>query len=337
MTLVTGGTGFLGAYIIKHLVENGYAVRAIRRTSSKLPSFIPSAILNKVEWVNGDVLDVISLEEVMTGADSVIHSAAIVSFASDEKEEMLKTNIEGTANVVNVALQKHIRRFVHISSVAALGRTNSGETVNETREWQDNKINTNYAISKHKAEMEVWRGVGEGLDAVILNPSTILGYGNWNNSSCAIFKNVYDGFPFYTMGVNGFVYVEDVAKATLQLLEADISQERFIINGDNWPFRQLFNAIADGFNKKHPNLNATPSLAEIAWRWEKLKSLVTGKHSLLSRESARIAQSKTLFDNSKIITHLPGFVFTPLEQAVAESCSLYKTNLLANSSHHHHQ
>lgn len=199
--------------------------------------------------MNGDVLDVISLEEAMEGVDAVIHSAAIVSFEPDDKDEMLKTNIEGTANIVNIAIDKNIRRFIHISSVAALGRTEIEETVNEERQWLDTKTNTNYAISKHKAEMEVWRAISEGLNAAILNPSTILGYGDWNTSSCAIFKSVHGGLPYYTTGINGFVYVEDVARAAVQLFDSDIIRERFIVNGGNWTFRQLLNTIADEFEK----------------------------------------------------------------------------------------
>ena len=328
MILVTGGTGFLGGYIIKHLVNKGYVVKAIRRESSRLPFFISDDVLQKVQWVNGDVLDVISLEEAMDGVDAVIHSAAKVSFDPDEKEEMHQINVDGTANIVNIALEKNIRRFIYISSVAALGRTANGETVTEEREWQETKINTNYAISKHKAEMEVWRGMGEGLSAAIVNPSTILGYGDWNNSSCAIFKTIYDEFPYYTNGVNGFVYVEDVARATVQLMESNITRQRFIVNAENWSFRKLFNAIADGFNKKHPSRNATPFLAAIAWRWEKVRSSVTGKKSLLSKESSRIAQTKTYFDNKKLIENLPGFLFTPLEEAVRKSCTGYREDLL---------
>lgn len=330
MILVTGGTGFLGAYIIKHLVEQGLAVRAIRRNSSKMPSFIPSAILEKIEWVNGDILDVISLEEAMEGVDAIIHSAAKVSFEPREKREMFEINIEGTANVVNTAIEKNIRRFIHISSVAALGRTASSETVNEEKQWQDSKLNTCYAISKYKAEMEVWRAMGEGLNAAIVNPSTILGYGDWNSSSCAIFKSVYDKLPYYTTGINGFVYVEDVARATVQLLKTNISHERFIVNGDNWSFRQLLNTIADGFNKKHPHLHATRSLAAIAWRWEKLKSSFTGKRPLLTNESARIAQTRTFFESNKIIKYLTGFLFTPLNEAIQKSCAAYQQNLPAD-------
>ena len=285
------------------------------------------AIFEKVEWIHGDVLDICLLQELMEGVDTVIHSAAKVSFVSSERNEMFKTNIEGTANMVNIALEKNVRRFIHVSSVASLGRTQNGETVDEQNPWAERKFNTNYGISKYAGEMEVWRAIGEGLNAVIVNPSTIIGYGDWNSSSCAIFKTVYDELPWYTHGINGFVDVEDVARAVVQLAETEIVGERFILNGENYSFRKLFDSIADGFGKKHPSREATPILAAMAWRLEKIKTLISGKSTILTKESARIAQSKTYFDNGKIKKYLPDFTFTPLEQTIQKACASYQKNL----------
>jgi dihydroflavonol-4-reductase len=323
--LVTGGTGFLGAYILRELVERGYIVRAIRRGSQQ-PSYIPSSILEKVEWIPGDIMDTIGLEEAMQDVDAVIHAAAKVSFAGNDRHTLFTTNIEGTANVVNAAIAQGIRRFVHVSSVAALGRTRKEEKVTEEKKWESNKHQTAYGISKFYGELEVWRGIGEGLPAVIVNPSTILGYGDWNTSSCAIFKNVYREFPWYSNGTNGFVAVTDVAAAIVTLLESDVAGQRYILNGDNWSFRQLFDHIATAFGKKHPHREATPFLGAIAWRLEKIRSLFSGKKPLLTRESARIAQSRSLFDNSKILQQLPGFRFTPLEETIREACREYLLN-----------
>lgn len=320
---VTGGTGFIGSYIIKELIEQGYPVRAIRRSTSKLPFYISNDILNQVEWVEGDVLDIPALEDAMTGIDTVIHSAAIVSFLRSEKNAMYKTNIEGTANMVNIALEKKVKRFVHISSVSALGNIGRLNHVNEESKWQESKVNTGYAISKHQSELEVWRAMAEGLNAVIVNPSTVLGFGDWNNSSSAIFKTVYDEFPWYTKGVNGFVDVADVARATVELMKTEISNERFIINGENCTFQQLFNSIADGFEKKHPHRHATPFLGEIAWRLEKIKAFFSGKKPLLTKESARVAHRNTYFDNKKILAALPGFSFTPLQESIQKACKQY--------------
>lgn len=323
MVLVTGGTGFLGAYIIKHLVEKGYPVRAIKRASSNIPFYLPASVADKVEWVEADILGVMELDDAMKNISAVIHSAAKVSFYKKDKECLYETNVEGTANVVNIALENNIQRFVHISSVAALGRTKTGEKVNEEKQWKDSRINTHYSISKHKGEMEVWRGIAEGLSGVILNPSTLLGYGDWNSSSSAIFKSVYKEFPYYTEGVNGFVGVEDVASAAVALMESDISGQRYIVNGGNYSFKQIFDLIAEGFNKRKPWRSATPFMGEIAWRAEAIKGFFTRVKPLLTKETAKIAHSKTYFDNAKILAALPGFQFTPLEAALKRACELY--------------
>lgn len=320
--LVTGGTGFLGAYILQELIEKGYSVRAIRR-NDKLPSFISPSILSKVEWVTGDILDVISLEEAMEDIDCVIHSAAIVSFHPEDRKKMYHVNVEGTANVVNLALEKNIRRLVHISSVAAIGRVANGGSVNETRKWEESKINTHYSRSKHRAELEVWRGMGEGLDAVILNPSTILGFGEWHNGSSSIFRNIYEGFKWYTSGLNGFVDVRDVAKVTVLVMESNITEQRYIVNAETWPFRKLQDTIAENFNKKKPDRLANSFLLSIAWRMEKMKSIFTGMKPLLTRESARVGISRTQFENQKLLEAFPAFKFIPLSQTIKEACERY--------------
>ncbi|RYY92078.1 MAG: NAD-dependent epimerase/dehydratase family protein, partial [Chitinophagaceae bacterium] len=285
---------------------------------------IEKDILDKVEWVEGDILDVVSLADAMQGVDRIVHAAALVSFHSADRKRLLQANRDGTANVVNVALEEGVRRLAYISSVAALGRTRAGGLVDESKKWSETKSNTQYAVSKHLAEIEVWRGFSEGLDGVILNPSTILGFGDWHQSSGALFRNAWRGFPWYTEGINGFVGVEDAARATVELLFSDISEERFIVNGDNWSFHQLLNAMADGFGKKRPAREATPFLGEIAWRMEALKSKLSGRKALLTKESARVAHSRTSFDNKAILEALPDFEFTPLEEVIARACGQYK-------------
>lgn len=320
--LVTGGTGFLGSYILAELILNGYSVRAIRRTAKDI-AWIDPAILKQVEWVEGDILDIVSLEEAMEGMDAVIHAAALVSFFRKDKEALFLINTEGTTHVVNAAIEKKVKRLVHISSVAALGRKAGGHLVNEGTKWEESPLQTHYGRSKYKGELQVWRGYSEGLDTVILNPSTILGYGDWNQSSCAIFKQIHDGFVWYTTGLNGFVAVKDVARATRLLLETGNSGERYIVNGDTWYFRDLQNAIAEGFDKQKPSKKAGPLLLGLAWRLEALKSVITGKKPLLTKETARVAISQTRFENKKILEALPGFCFTPLSESIKEACEKY--------------
>lgn len=323
MILVTGGTGFIGAYIIKELVEKGYPVRAIRR-SVKLPFFISPDIFSKVEWVDGDVLDIMALEDAMNGADIVIHSAAVISFSKKERKNMYQVNVEGTKNVVNIALEQNVKRLLHISSISALGRTANGEYVNEEKKWVESKLNMHYGISKHRSEMEVWRAFGEGLNGVIINPSTVIGFGNWHNGSCAFFKNVYKEFPFYTEGINGFVDVEDIARIVVLLLETEIKEERFIVSAENRDFRWMMNTIADEFGKKRPTIEAKAFITEIAWRMEKIKSIFSGNIPLLTKESAKIARSKTFWENDKLLRELPGFCYTPLEESIQKACRNYE-------------
>jgi dihydroflavonol-4-reductase len=265
----------------------------------------------------------VSLEDAMQGIQGVIHSAAFVSFNRKERKQMYQVNVEGTANVVNAAIEQKISRFLHVSSVAAIGRKTQSQLVAEEKKWEEDKNNTHYAISKHKAEMEVWRGFGEGLEGAIINPSTILGFGDWHSSSCAIFRNVYNEFPWYTNGINGFVSVEDVAEVAVRLLSSPLTERRFIINSENISFRELFNLIAEQLGKRQPHREATKTLASIAWRMEALKSFFTRKNPLLTRETARVSQNQTKFNNEAILQALPSFSFTPLEYAVKNACKSY--------------
>ncbi len=320
--LVTGASGFLGSYLLVTLRQLGYQVRALVR-NQKRPAWIEADKLKDVEWVEGDILDIISLEEAMEGMDVVIHSAAMVSFAPQDSKQLYQVNTEGTNNVVNAALEKRIKRLVHISSVAALGRVAGGGWVDEKAKWKEGPLHTHYARSKFQAELHAWRGFSEGLDTVIVNPSTILGFGNWEQSSCAIFKQLYDGFRWYTSGLNGFVDVEDVARATVLLLERAAGGQRYIVNGDSWTFQQLQYCIADGFGRKRPSMKASGILLGLAWRLEALRSWLTNKRPLLTRESARVAMSATRFDNRKLLNDFPEFSYTPLELTIRKACKKY--------------
>ena len=324
---MTGGTGFLGAYVLKELVSQGFSVRALKRSTAQLPQFIEPEVLNKIEWVEGDILDITALFDAMQGVDIIIHSAAIVSFSKPERSKMYTVNVEGTKNIVNVALDRGVKRLIYISSVAAIGRKTTSGVVNEKTPWEDSRNNTHYAKSKFKAELEVWRGFAEGLEGVILNPATILGFGNWEQGSCGLFKTAFDEFKWYTNGINGFADVEDVARATVALMKSNITENRYIVCNENWPFRRLFNTMADYFGKKRPSRHATPFLSGLAWRVEKIKSIFTGKTPLLSKESAKVANSATQFDNTKILKAIPDFSYTPLEETIQKACAKYKEAL----------
>ncbi|MDE3235809.1 MAG: NAD-dependent epimerase/dehydratase family protein [Bacteroidota bacterium] len=319
MILITGATGLLGSHLIKELYKKGTPAKALYRAS------IPAELKEYAQWIQGDILDPVSLDEAMQGIQQVYHCAASVSFNPKKKQETHKINIEGTANVVNACINNNIQKLLFVSSVAALGRTADGKKITEKIQWSEESNNSEYGKSKYFAEMEVWRGIGEGLNTVIINPSIILGAGDWEKGSTEIFKSVYNEFPWYTEGVNGFVDVKDVVKAMILLMNGAANSERFIISNENISYQQLFNLIAGSFGKKQPHKRVSPFLAEIVWRVEGLKGKISGKDPLLTKETARTAQEKTYFDNSKFLYYAPNFEYTPIQESVTRICKELKT------------
>lgn len=312
---VTGGTGLVGSHLIKELVRQGKYVKALYR--SKVPDISGK---DKVEWVKGDILDIISLNEAMQGIAQVYHCAAVVSFDPAQKYAMFATNVEGTINVVNACLLSDVNKLCFVSSVAALGQLRKGQVIDESVTWNEETNNSNYGKSKYLAETEVWRGIGEGLKAVIVNPAIILGAGNWNEGSAKIFKTAFEEFPWYTEGETGFADINDVVSIMVQLMESDISGERFIVSAENLKYKDVFAAIANAFGKKPPHKKVTPLMASLVWRMESIKSTFTNETSLLTRETARSAQTIIKFDNSKIKRYLPSFVYTPIDESVKRIC-----------------
>lgn len=328
MILVTGGTGFLGSHLLRKLVKTGVPVRALYRR--EIPVEVKD-IADRISWVKGDVLDVCALEEAMEGIEKVYHCAGMVSFRPEAREQVMKVNVEGTANVVNLALDAGVKKLVHVSSVAALGRAKTGQMIDEGSEWQDSKHNSLYAVSKYQAEMEVWRGIAEGLPAAIVNPSIILGPDYFEDGSGLLIKNAWREFPYYTEGVTGFTDVDDVAEVMIRLMESPVSGQRFVISADNWRYVDLFTEMAVQLDKKPPHKLVKPWQAEIVWRMEVLRSKLTGKKAVLTKETAHTAQLKVYYNNEKIRKALPDFTFTPLKETIARMCKGYLEKVRASS------
>ena len=312
----------MGSQLIRSLLSAGCRVRAI---FNKTP--LPFFTEGQVEQYPCSILDVVGLEEVMQGVDEVYHCAAIVSYDPARKHELFTINVEGTINVVNAALNTGVKKLVHVSSVAALGRIKENVPVNENINWSEETSNSNYGRSKYLSELEVWRGIGEGLNAVIVNPVIILGDGDWNSGSSQIFKSMYNEFPWYTEGISGFVDVRDVAGAMIGLMQSNISSERFIISAENRSYHEIFNLIADGFGKKKPAKKVTPFIAAMVWRLEGLKKIFTGKSPLLTKETAAAAQASVTFDNKKLLQFLPGFKYRSIEETIEYTCGMMQKKL----------
>jgi dihydroflavonol-4-reductase len=319
MILVTGGAGLLGRTLVKMLLANGEKVKAIVNKTAIEDVGNPNLTI-----VNADILDVYALEDAMQNVTEVYHCAAIVSFSPKDAQKLYKINVEGTANVVNACLNAGVRKLVHVSSVAALGKMSVGKPISETSQWIESNSNSLYGHSKYLGELEVWRGIAEGLNAVVINPSIILGAGNWKEGSTKLFKSVYDGFPFYTTGTNGFVDVEDVAIIMIELMQSEVTAERFIVNAENATYQNMLSNMAIGFGKKIPHKKVTPFLAAITWRLAALKSIFTQLSPLITRETAQTSLATTLYDNSKLLSALPHFNYKFLEDSIINICNTLK-------------
>ncbi len=322
MAFVTGGSGLLGGYLLRQLLQNGEKVKALYR--NRYPVLLTEEESSRIEWIKGDLFDTSLLRDVLQGEQDVYHCAGLVSFNPARKKDLIHINAEGTATLVNACLDSGIRKLVHVSSVSALGRKRDGMTVTESSSWSEENNLSHYGKSKYLAELEVWRGIAEGLNAAIVNPVIILGVGDWNDSSAATFKNAYNEFPWYTEGISGFVDASDVASVMIQLMRSEISGERFVLSSENLGFRNVFNLMAAAFGKRPPSRKVTPWMAALVWRLEKIKSALKNEEPLLTKETAETAQMKVYFDGSKIQRFLPDFTYRPIADSIAEACAEYR-------------
>jgi dihydroflavonol-4-reductase len=315
MISVTGATGFLGSELAMQLAKQGHHIRCTKRANSVIPDIL-KPFEAKIEWVDADLMDIFALENSLEGVTQVYHCAAWVSLKQADKKPMINTNVTGTANLVNVCLQNNIR-LVHVSSIAAIGLAKPGDLITENHHL-DQAIETDgYAISKLESEMEVWRGIAEGLDAVIVNPSIIIGANAGTKGSGQLFETVRTGLKFYTSGSSGFVDVEDVAKCMIGLMNSDIHAERYIISAENRDYKQLTAEIAAGFGIKPPAIYAKPWMMGLAWRAAAIVAAITGKDPAIDKISAQAASMARNYDNSKIKKAI-GIEFKPISKSIKE-------------------
>lgn len=337
MILVTGGTGLVGSHLLFKLLQTHNKVRAIYRRAHKLelvkkvfsyytPDF--EALFNKIDWVYADITDIPSLEVAFKDVQYVYHCAAFVSFEPDKYHLLRKINIDGTANVVNFCISHSVKKLCYISSIAAIGhQQNPQQLITEETHWNQEDDNSVYAITKYGAEIEVWRGTQEGVDAVILNPGIIIGPGFWNSGgSSSLIKKIYKGMPFYTHGVTGYIDVNDVVNAMVQLMQSDIQNERFTVVSENLSFKEFQAQTALALHIKPATKEATPLILALGWRLDWLNHLLTGKRRRLSKQMTKSARNIRKYDASKIKNAL-GIEFKSMKDSINETCELFLEDL----------
>jgi dihydroflavonol-4-reductase len=336
MIYVTGGTGLLGSHLLIELTNEKNNIRAIYRSEEKLNQtkqlfqyYFPENWEMKfaqIEWLKGDILDVPFLLESMADCDYIYHCAALVSFHKNDFNQMIKINREGTANVVNACLAIEVKKLCYVSSTAAIGASSFStssnataidkvELITEKTKWKKTPTTSGYSISKYNAEREVWRGIEEGLNAVMVNPCVILGAGNWNDSSLTIFRTLEKGVKFYPPGKNATVDARDVSKIMVALIKSDIHSERFLCIGSNQTFYTLMSEIAKQLNVKAPSIKTGRFIVEVARRFSWFFSLFSSKKPSITKETVQSLFGEIAYSNAKIKAAI-GYEFTSLEDTI---------------------
>lgn len=333
MILVTGGTGMLGSYLLLELAKQGFEITASKRKTSHLKttesifraySDQSEKLLQKIHWVDIDLTNQNEIETQLETIDEIYHCAAFISASPKQKEAMIENNQNITQNLVNAAINSQVSKFCYVSSIAALGNTANHELISENTLWKNHKNNSAYSVSKYLSEMEVWRGIAEGLNAVIINPSVILGMGDWQKGSANLFEKIHRGFKYYTHGSSGFVYAKDVAEIMIRLMsEGKYWGESFIVSAENLTYHQVFKKIAEALKVPSPQKYATPLLTQMAWRLECLKSKIAGVEPLITKESARTAHKKLAYNNAKLLEEIE-FNYTSIDNCIVEIAKHYK-------------
>lgn len=318
---VTGGTGFVGSYILRMLYARGYRhLYAIKRKDSRMG--LVMAIESHVHWFDGDLFDYDRLVRQLDGIDVVIHSAAMISFRQRDLKEMRRVNVDATALLTEVALEAGVRQFILISSVAALGRSPGREIIHESCRFEHTRLDTGYGLTKHLAELEVYRAMQEGLQAAIINPAMIMGSGYWDTGTARLIDTVYKRLRFYPLGASGFVDVRDVAEMTIVMLEKGFHGGQLICSAESMPIRDMIGLICRYLERTEPSIALSPTLRAMAWRAEALRSLLTGQPPQITRETLMTSSHTFTFDQSKSLVEL-GFQYRSLDQCIRDTAAQY--------------
>ncbi len=322
MVAVTGANGLLGSFIVRELIKKSVPFVAFKRKNSD--TSLLDDVNDHITWRDADVLDTVELEKAFDGVTRVIHTAAVVSYNSRLATQVMDINTSGTRFVINEALARGVTRFIHVSSVAALGRQKNQKVIDETNQWIDSPTHTVYAKSKYLAELEVFRAYEEGLNVAIVNPSVILAPADWNRSSARIFRYVWDEKKFYSDAVLNYVDARDVAEITVRLLDnTTVSGERFVLNAGKISLSDLFGKIATRFGKRPPRIKLSKLTLKTLARVEAIRSRLTGADPLITPETARLAGADFIYDNTKIKNSL-SFDFQPIDATLDWCCRYYE-------------
>lgn len=302
-TLVTGATGLVGSELVQQLLDAGKSVRIFRRETSDL-SLLGAAAEN-VEHAVGDLRDARSVLAAMNDVSHVYHAAARVSFGPGQQAALHAVNVTGTGNVVNAALRSGVQRLVHTSSMAAFGRPSTRKPANdsgpvdraapvidEDTAWDGGEDRSAYALSKYESELEVHRGIAEGLDAVIVNPSLIFGLGREGENTRRIIDLVRSGWAkAVPPGSTNVVDVRDVAAGMRRAMDRGETGRRYFLGSENLPWKVIVSTLADAFGESPPSHTVPPSLLKLGAWLSEVGAFITRREAGLTREQVQTSIS----------------------------------------------
>lgn len=336
MNLVTGATGIVGSHVVLALLQSNQPVVACRQKGSDITKtqnlfsyYTPDhkQLFEKIKWVEVDILDIFSIEEALNGITTVYHCAGFVSFNKSDRAKIININEKGTRNLVDACLSKKTAALCHVSSVAAINNLDYILPLNEDVFWKKSGKESDYAISKYNGEREVWRGIEEGLHAVIVNPGVILSPGFWNQSSSKLFETAYKGNKFYTTGLTGYIAATDVAKVMLELVAKKMFSQRYILIENNYTFQHIFTTIQTHLNKPAPSINIPKGLLNFLRIISGFFAIFAGKRSGITKSIVNSAYSRQLFSSDKIKNML-SFKFRSTDDVLTEICKNYLNDKL---------
>ena len=331
MILVTGGTGLVGCHLLYSLVNENKKVRALHRKNSKTDSVRKvfsyyskdyKKLFDKIEWIEGDINDITSLDVAFQNISEIYHCAAFISFSNQDFNAMKKINVEGTANMVNTAIDNKVDKFCYVSTIAAIGERKN-LLIDEECEWKEN--NNPYSKTKHDAELEVWRGISEGLNAVIVNPGVIIGSGYWKRGSGAFITQISRGMNYFPPGKTGFICVKDVVKIMRELMDKNIFSERFLLVAENWTQKDFIYSVCNYLNLKSPLKKASKSIMILGLILDAARSFFLNKRRRLSSAIIKSSHSKNEYSNKKISSVL-NYKFKMVEKSIKVTCENFKLN-----------
>lgn len=334
MILVTGGTGLVGSHLLLDLLKAGNNVRAIYRKNSnllfvkKVFSYYLSSeetdlYFYRIDWQEADLNDIFALTKSFKGITSVYHSAAMISFDPSDEKALRKINIEGTANIVNLCVSGGIKKLCFISSIATMDQTPEEKVISENFTWYQDQNHNDYAISKHGAEIEVWRGSQEGVPVIILNPGIIIGPGFWDSGSGQIFKRIDAGLNYHFPKTTGFVGVQDVARAAITSMESSAINEQYIVVAENLKFKKVLEMIAESIDKPAPKRQLKPWMVFIGWIYQSLAGIFFGKKRQISKKDIKSLFAHTFYSNQKIVSEFD-FKFTPVKEVILQTGKIFR-------------